>query len=260
MKAFKTLASTKVKIGAVVFFGLAVLTVLALIPLYDTKSSSKEPLSFRNSEIVDWANPKFPEIHPTCNQTNARMLQAAFADSLKATAYAKNRLLEHGVDDVFYKRWFGNGTAFSVIGVLDQLIESSKDGILLRCDDVDGLCAANPNYYAGHHRNSAPSETVICDYFYTSKMPLSMMCFQGTLVDVQPNHYAGIDMLHRYLHIPKLNLGIVGEYADEIDELLELAKSNSSYALRNTDNILHYIADVYSSSVRSGGCLGNISK
>lgn len=48
-------------------------------------------------------------------------------------------------------------------------MEASKGAMLMRCDDIDGLCAANPNYYAGHHRQSAPAETVICDYFYTSK-------------------------------------------------------------------------------------------
>lgn len=256
MKFSKNLRSAKVKFGAIVVFSLAVLIVLALIPLYDTESSYENDTGPAISKIIEWTNPEYPEIHETCNTTNTRMLRAAFADSLEATSYAKSRLLEHGSEDVFYKRWFGDGSAFDVIGVLDMLVEASKEGVLLRCDDADGLCAANPNYYAGHHRDVAPMETVICDYFYTSKKPLSMMCYGGTLAKVTPNSYAGIDMLHRYLHVPSVGLGYVDHYADGIDNLLKLAKTNSTFAVRNTDNILHYIADVYSSSLRSGGCLG----
>lgn len=242
-----------------VSLSLATLLTVQAAPVYNSNASTESVVSY-SENVFGWANPQLPEIYHTCNATNVRMLNAAFADSLEASAYAKSRLTEYGVDDVLYKRWFGNGSAFTVMGVLDQLMESSKDGVLLRCDDVDGLCAANPDYYAGHHRESAPSETVICDYFYSSKKPLSTMCFEGNLVDVHPKHYAGIDMLHRYLHVPKINLGIAGEYAEELDEILDLAENNSSYAVLNADNILYYIADVYSSSVIPGGCLGSLSE
>lgn len=49
------------------------------------------------------------------------------------------------------------------MGVLDHLMESSEESALFRYDDVDGLCAENSDYYSGHHRESAPSETVICN-------------------------------------------------------------------------------------------------
>ena len=35
------------------------------------------------------------------------MLNAAFKDTAEITAYGKDRLLNYGVDDVYYKRWFG---------------------------------------------------------------------------------------------------------------------------------------------------------
>ena len=227
-------------------------------PVYNTNSSIELGTTV-TQEITGWSNPTFPEIYHTCNETNIRMLNAALKDSVEATAFAKSRLLDYGVDDVYYKRWFGNGSIFTVMGVLDQLVESSKENVLLRCDDIDGLCAANPNYYAGHHRASAPSETVICDYFYIARKPLSNICFEGTIVDVGPKKYAGIDMLHRYLHVPTLSFDYIGEYAEELDEILDYAENNSTYAVRNTDNFLYYIADVYSSSVIPGGCLGNLS-
>lgn len=227
-------------------------------PVYNSNSSVELEVTLADS-VSGWARPVFPEIYHTCNATNARMLNAAFRDSVEATAFAKERLLDYGVDDVYYKRWFGNGSVFTVMGVLDHLVESSKDSVLFRCDDVDGLCAENPDYYAGHHRSSAPSETVICDYFYVSKKPLNTICFDGTIVDVGPKHYAGIDLLHRYLHVPSLSLdGYVGEYAEGLEEVVEYAENNATYAVRNTDNYLYYIADVYASSVNPGGCLGDI--
>lgn len=117
--------------------------------------------------------------------------------------------------------------------------------------DIDGLCAANPNYYAGIITvNLLQAETVICDYFYTSKKPLSTICFEGTIVDVGPKHYAGIDMLHRYLHVPTMSMdGYVGEYAETLEEVVDYAQNNATYAVRNTDNYLYYLADVYSASV-----------
>lgn len=247
------------KLTSAIAFGLtASLASAAAVPVYNNNATSEAIISFPEGDIVGWANPTLPEIHQTCNETNARMLNAVFADSLEATAYAKNRLLDYGVEDVFYERWFGNGSAFSVMGVLDQLMESNKSGVIFRCDDADGLCAANPNYYAGHHRESAPSETVICDYFYTSRKPLSQMCFNGDLMTVDPKKYGGIDLLHRYLHVPKVSLDIVGEYAEDLEGVLDLAKNNATYAVLNTDNILYYIADVYSSTVIPGGCLGEL--
>lgn len=228
-------------------------------PVVYNSNSTIELESYSMRETLGWTRPTFPELYHTCNETNNRMLNAAFKDSLEATAYAKSRLLEYGSDDFTYKRWFGNGSIYTVMGVLENLVEASKDGVLIRCDDADGLCAANPEYYAGHHRETAPMETVICDYFYTSRKPLSMFCFEGTIIDVGPKHYAGIDLLHRYLHVPTINNeGYIGEYAEELEEIVELAESNSTFAVRNVDNYLYYIADVYGSSVTPSGCLGTL--
>lgn len=73
------------------------------------------------------------------------MLTSALKDSLEASAYAKNRLLNYGKDDTFYQRWFGNSSIYTVYGVLDYLVESAKYGILYRCDDVGGQCATHSN-------------------------------------------------------------------------------------------------------------------
>ncbi|QLG71679.1 hypothetical protein HG535_0C00270 [Zygotorulaspora mrakii] len=227
-------------------------------PVYNT-NSTEELQTAVSGDVFGWSHPTFPELYHTCNDTNVRMLNAALKDSVEVSAYAKQRLLKYGVDDVYYTRWFGNGSIFTVMGVFDQLVEASKNDLLLRCDDIDGLCAAHPDTYPGYHRTSAPSETVICDYFYTSKKPLSSICFDGSIVDVGPKHYAGIDLLHRYLHIAAMNQREVSELVEELNEIVAYAADNATYAVKNTDNYLHYMADVYSSSVVAGGCLGNLS-
>lgn len=66
-------------------------------------------------------------------------------------------------------------------------------------------------------------------------------------------------MLHRYLHVPTMSMdGYVGEYAETLEEVVDYAQNNATYAVRNTDNYLYYLADVYSASVIPGGCLGNL--
>lgn len=209
--------------------------------------------------VTGWLRPNFPEIHDSCNETNTNMLNAAFEDTVQVTDVIRNRLLEYGVEDKFYKRWFGNGSIFTVLGVFNHLVESSKEGMIYRCDDADGKCAANPTSWAGHYRVSNPMQTVICNRFYTVKKPLTSMCFDGTVLEVGPTHYAGIDLLHRYLHAPTMNSDeYITEYVEEVHDLLDYAKNNATYAVRNVDNYLYYTADVYSSSVVPGGCLGQL--
>ncbi|CAI4064296.1 hypothetical protein SUVZ_08G0050 [Saccharomyces uvarum] len=239
-------------------FATIATSALAAPFIYDNNSTT-ELASSLSQEVLGWTHATFPAIYQTCNETNTRMLNAGFKDTAEVTAYAKNGLLDYGIDDAHYKRWFGNGSIFTVMGVFDQLMEASKGGMLMRCDDADGLCAANPNYYAGYHRESASAETVICDYFYSSRKPLSTICFEGTIVDVGPTHYAGIDMLHRYLHLPTMNMDeYIGEYAETLEEVIDYAQNNATFAVKNVDNYLYYVADVYSTSVIPGGCLGEL--
>ncbi|SCU81428.1 LAMI_0B06194g1_1 [Lachancea mirantina] len=245
-------------------FKIVTATILGLValgqtaPTVYTSNATDADVEF-SDDVVAWGNPTFPSIYHTCNDTDIRMIKSAFMDSLEVSAYARDRLLNYGADDLFFNRWFGNGSLTTVLGTLDHLVEASKDGMLLRCDDIDGLCAKNPTTYPGYHRATEDKETVICDLFYQTKKPLSSICFEGNLVDVHPKHYAGVDMLHRYLHVSMMNLnGYIAEFAEDLDEIVEYAHSNTTYAVRNVDSYLYYMADVYSSSVIEGGCLGKL--
>lgn len=209
--------------------------------------------------VVSWSRTGLPTIYDTCNGTHLEQLNEAFEETLNVTALARSRLMKYGVQDSIYKRWFGDGPLYTVIGTIEAVAQMPKKDTIFRCDDIDGRCAANPNYYAGHHRLNATQETVICDYFYTAKLPLSKICTNGSITSTGPSKYKGIDMVHRYFHVPTISLNdYIGEYTEELDEILEMAENNSTFAVRNVDSYLYYLADVYSSSVVPGGCLGDL--
>lgn len=99
---------------------LTSLSLLAFTALGETlaapvlnSNSSIELETTLAEQFVSWPEPTFPKLYHTCNPTNTRMLNSAFKDSVEATAIAKRRLLKFGVDDVYYKRWFGDGSIFS---------------------------------------------------------------------------------------------------------------------------------------------------
>ncbi|KAG7789935.1 hypothetical protein KL929_002631 [Ogataea haglerorum] len=261
-RSFNTFAFEVNYFDTIMKFSISAVALVAAkasaITFYASNSSTALE-EFAVSGVTGWSNPQFASIYHTCNETNARMIRAGLKDSLEAAAYARARLTEYGKDDEIYERWFGNGSIYEVIGTIDWLVEASKDSLLYRCDDIDGECAANPTTYPGYHREDAPGETVICDLFYTSKKPLANMCFDGSIVSTGPKHYAGIDLLHRYLHVPYMSSdGYIAEYFEELDEILDVAQTNSSFAVRNVDSFLYYIAEVYSEAVIPGGCLGDL--
>lgn len=231
--------------------------VLAIIAERDAVKIKNTRKTFTTVATGEWANAQFPRLHKSCNATDVDFLTRTMNETMEVASYAKEQLLIKGANDTIYKRWFGDGELYDVLGVVDGIANMTKTDVLLRCDDVDGLCAANPNYYAGHHREKADAETVICDYFYESRAWLSDICANGTLKDFPPPRYAGIDMIHRYFHVSFINLDeYIGEYTEEVEDVLDLAKSNSTFAVRNVDNYLYYLADIFSSGKISGGCLG----
>ncbi|GME78290.1 unnamed protein product [Ambrosiozyma monospora] len=240
-------------------FAASAQLVSAAAVFYNT-NSTYDLYDLAAEGVYGWSDPQFPTILDTCNATNVRMLNSAFQDSIEATSFARQRLLVNGASDGIFKRWFGDGSIYEVLGLLNYLVESEKSDIIYRCDDIDGNCAAHPETWSGHHRTSADPETVICDLFYTAKKPLTTMCFHGSIVETGPTIYAGIDMLHRYLHTSKLNNHeYIGEYTESLTDILDYAENNATFATRNVDNYLYFIAESYADAVVPGGCLGDIS-
>ncbi|KAG7758859.1 hypothetical protein KL930_003084 [Ogataea haglerorum] len=207
------------------------------------------------SGAYGWSSPQFAPILHTCNETYTGIINAHLQDSLEAAAFARNRLMEYGKDDEIFMRWFGDGSIYEVIGLLDYLVEANKDHISWRCDDISDKCDPNPTWGGYSYEES---QNVLCPYFFQERVALSKLCFDGTIVETTPKHYGGIDMLHRYLHLPAMNTEYIQEYYEEIDEILDLAQNNATFATRNVDSYLYYIAEVYAESVVPGGCLGDL--
>ncbi|CDO93567.1 unnamed protein product [Kluyveromyces dobzhanskii CBS 2104] len=225
-----------------------------------TELEASAALHLGTFETFGWANPTFPSYHNSCNVTNQRMINGALIDAVQVSSYARDRLLANGTSDEIYQRWFGDGPIFTVAGVIENTIQGVKDDLLFRCDDPQGGCAANPTTWSGYHVLNTTGETNFCDLFYSAKKPLTHICFEGTIIDVEPTLYAGIDLFHRYFHLDQMSSeGYIGEFTEELPDILDLAQNNGTFAVRNVDNYLYYLADVYAEAVVPGGCLGDIS-
>lgn len=105
-----------------------------LIVAFFEKSTSVSTSGLSDADsseaVTGWSRPNFPEIHDSCNETNTNMLNAVFEDTVRAIDVIRNRLLEYGVEDKFCKKWFGNVSIFTVLGVFSHLVESSKEGMI----------------------------------------------------------------------------------------------------------------------------------
>ncbi|CEP64011.1 Zps1p LALA0_S10e00210g [Lachancea lanzarotensis] len=234
--------------------------VLAVVAQREAVAPKTGPKTYSTVATGRYADAEFPRIQSSCNSTEVEFLSKAFDETIEATSYAMSVLTSNDsvVESEVYKRWFGDGKLYEVMGVVEGIANVSKTSLLLRCDDADGLCKKYQNYYAGHHREDHPYETVICDYFYEARVPLSAMCTKGNLTQYGPKKYYGIDMLHRYFHVPSITQNeFISEFTEELNETLALAKDNSSFAVRNVDNYLYFLADLWGNKVKKGGCFDN---
>lgn len=226
------------------------------VSLKATNVSNSEPVSGVTDSYLDtWYDFTYPTIE-NCNATKVKMINKYYQDFLEFSSVARSHLINEGIDETFI-HWFGEkGNPLVVLGVIDNLVEGNKDGILYRCDDIDGYCATHQTSWPGYHRSNATQETVLCDLFFTSKKPIEQMCVIGNITTVKPKAFAGIDLFHRFLHIESINKGFAGEYVEDFDEVIDYAENNSTYAVLNTDNLLYYVAEAYSRELVTGGCLG----
>lgn len=203
-----------------------------------------------------WSTNTYPQIK-NCNATQTKQINKYYQDFIEVSSVARERLLSNGGDDETFKHWFGEGNPLTVLGVIDNVVQGGKDGVLYRCDDIDGSCAEHPTEWPGYHRESADQETVLCDLFFTSKHPIEKICSEGDILEIKPKKYAGIDLFHRFLHLSSISKGFVAEYTEEIEDVVDYATNNASFAVINTDSILYYIAESYSLDLTGTGCLGN---
>lgn len=167
-------------------------------------------------------------------------------------------------------------------------MSSDKTGVVLRCDDIDGvslffLSSIKPPFifslymlqeltlhqnckfpgWRGHWRgNNATTETVICDASYTDRRYNIEMCMKGyKLTNAAPSTFWSIDLFHRLLHVPTITDGAVDHYASGLAGAVQLAKTNATYSPFDSDTLQYFAAHVYINEVVKGGdsCIGDIA-
>lgn len=79
-------------------------------------------------------------IHGSCNGTERRQLEKALGDTIKIAQNAAQHIYCHGSGSKFYTKYFGEAPTAEVIGWYEKVVHDSRDGILFRCDDIDGNC------------------------------------------------------------------------------------------------------------------------
>ncbi|KAI5777998.1 putative peptidase domain-containing protein [Geopyxis carbonaria] len=213
-------------------------------------------------------------IHASCNATQTRQLQAALSDTRELTQHALTHLLTHSTASPLFLKYFSsphlNATTLPVVGLLSRLLHAPKPGVLLRCDDADGKCAANPSW-AGHHRGAAAAnETVICAPSFFTRRALRDMCARGYEITNEADKanggrnlfWAG-DLMHRLFHVPAVTEGAVehwseGGYEGVMEWLKGVGVEEQGMVGGNSDAVQYFALEAYALEVAAPGvgCLG----
>ncbi|KAH7368334.1 allergen Asp f2-like protein [Plectosphaerella cucumerina] len=202
----------------------------------------------------------FP-IHPSCNATLRNQLEAGLKETVQLAAHARDHLLRWGSESELVRKYFGNASVAGPIGWYSRVVSSDKGPMLFRCDDPDRNCATQDGW-AGHWRgNNATQETVICDLSYEIRRPLSAVCNQGyTVAESRLNTYWATDLLHRVFHVPHISDGQVEHYAETYADVLELAVSDPSKSVIDSDALQYFAIDAWAYDIAAPGvgCPGKV--
>lgn len=66
-----------------------------------------------------------------------------------------------------------------------------------------------------------------------------------TVAGSSPSYYWATDLVHRLYHVPTVADEEVGHVADDYNDCLELAKTNSTWAPYNTHTLQYFMAEVF---------------
>jgi len=122
-------------------------TTLLLLPAVwgrPTSDLSSRPSAVNSSTPHDFLSEfksPFP-IHPSCNATSHRVLSSALWETVAIARSAKEYLLDKGSDPPIVQKYFGTGPTAIPIGIYERIIAANHDGMLFRCDDIDGNCVS----------------------------------------------------------------------------------------------------------------------
>ncbi|KAI9375189.1 putative peptidase domain-containing protein [Aspergillus egyptiacus] len=196
-------------------------------------------------------------IHKSCNVTEQRQIATGLQEAVALAAHAKEHILRWGNESEIYRKYFGDRPSITALGSFEVVL-NENDNILFRCDDPDNNCRLDG--WAGHWRGeNGTDETVICELSYNTRRPLTTMCSQGyTVSGSETTTFWAADLLHRLYHMPAIGQGFVEHYADGYEGVLELAKSNSSESLHDSETLQYFALEAYAYDVAAPGvgCVG----
>ncbi|KAE8216709.1 hypothetical protein CF327_g199 [Tilletia walkeri] len=174
---------------------------------------------------------------------------------------AADHILLHGNSSELFVTYFGAAADPSTpLGIFERIIGGDKTGTLFRCDDPNRNCATQDGWNGHWRGENGTDETVICDLSFVTRRPLDSACGLGfQLARDNVNLHWGADLLHRFMHLPKMTNEFIGHVADEYPDLLELAKTNASVAIRNQHSIQDFAFEVWTrENIQPEGCAGEI--
>lgn len=119
---------------------------------YESSSSSSSPdyadylavHPYSNYDASAWAAGKVTE-YPVmfCNASETAMIKQGLKEAEILAAHARDHIHRWGNSLSFYKKYFGLAGTAEPAGWYDKIVNTDKAGVIFRCDDPDGLCAAN---------------------------------------------------------------------------------------------------------------------
>ncbi|KAL4886905.1 antigen 1 [Aspergillus karnatakaensis] len=230
------------------FFALALALAAPIVAL---------PTNQTTKPLEDPIISPFP-IHESCNGTEQRQIATGLQEAVDLAAHAKEHILRWGNESAIYRKYFGNRPSITAIGAFDIIVNGFSDNVLFRCDDPDDNCRLDG--WAGHWRGeNATDETVICELSYFSRRSLTTMCSQGyTIAESETNTFWATDLIHRLYHMPAIGQAYVEHYADGYNGVLELAESNSTESVHDTETLQYFALEAYAYDVvvPGEGCVG----
>ncbi|EST05377.1 Metallopeptidase, catalytic domain protein [Kalmanozyma brasiliensis GHG001] len=220
----------------------------------DHTSSAYSSFAPESSIDADW------RIHESCNGTQRAQLSSGISDMKKLGLNSIHYILNHPNSEFFTTYFGASADPAPVLGYFMQLVYGDKGDALLRCDNPDNNCRLPE--WNGHWRgNNATAETVICDLSFFSRRPLEALCGKGfQLAQDNPSVYFGADLMHRAMHVPEFMHEKIHHYSDSYEDVLELAKTNSSAAVSNQHSLQYFALDVYSRKLTKWGCVGEVDE
>lgn len=95
---------------------------------------------------------------------------------------------------------------------------------------------------------------MICDLSYETRRSLSQMCALGYNVAESPrNTFWASDLMHRLYHIPSIGAGHIEHYADDYEEVIELAAGNDTHSTHDSNALQYFALEVYAYDIAVPG-------